>query len=174
MKKIITILCLLLANYVNAQLTYQKTLGGSQQDIAKSIQKTTDNGYIIAGETENFGAGNFDIFLTRVDSNGTALWSKAYGSAGKEYVHSLRQTFDGGYIMVGQKERTTQGTWDVFMLRTNSNGDTLWTKTYGGTNVNDLDIGYSVEQTNDGGFIVAGHTWSYGLAFGDIYLIKTH
>jgi alpha-tubulin suppressor-like RCC1 family protein len=173
MKTLITLNILLISLTVNAQLTYQKTLGGNQQDIAKSIQKTTDNGYIIAGETENFGAGDFDVFLTKVDSNGTALWSKAYGSTGKEYAHSLKQTFDGGYVVVGQKERTTQGTWDIFMLRVNSNGDTLWTKTYGGTNVNDLDIGYSVDQTTDGGFIVTGHTWSYGLAFGDIYLLKT-
>lgn len=99
------------------------------------------------------------------------LWAKTYGGVAEESGNFVQQTNDLGYIIAGGTESFGSGGTDIFLIRTNSQGDTLWTKTYGGVNA---DIAYSVQQTNDGGFIIAGQTASYGVGSNDIWLIKTN
>jgi len=148
---------------------WTRTYGGTDDDEGYSVQQTSDGGYIIAGCT---GGDFIDAYLIKTDSEGDTLWTRTYGGATRdEETWSVQQTSDGGYIIVGWTGSYGAGMYDVYLIKTNSSGDTLWTRTYGGT---DSDKGYSVQQTTDGGYIVAGFTYSNGTGmYDDVYLIKT-
>jgi hypothetical protein len=147
---------------------WTKTYGGASHDQAWSVQQTLDKGYIVAGRTMSFGAGGYDYYLIKTDSLGDTLWTKTYGGLEHDYAYSVQQTTDSGYIVVGYTWSYGAGVNDVYLIKTDSSGDTLWTKVYGGASV---DIGYSVQQTIDGGYIIVGVTASYGN--GMIYCLKT-
>ena len=147
------------------------TYGGLLTDCANSVIQTTDGGYIFAGYTNSFSIGNnFDFYLVKTNSIGDTLWTKTYGGTGDDEAMSVWQNSDGGYIIAGSTESFGAGGKDVYLIRTDSIGDTLWTKTYGGIY---LDIGASVQQTTDGGFIIVGYTESFSSS-DDIYLIKVN
>lgn len=149
---------------------WMRTYGGADWDEGHSVQQTTDNGYIIAGYTCSFGAGGADVYLIKIDANGDSIWTRTYGGTADDGGWSVQQTSDGGYIITGVTNSFGAGADDVYLIKTNANGDTLWTKTYGEA---DDDLSYSVQQTADGGYIVAGSTWSFGVGTYDVYLIKT-
>jgi len=130
----------------------------------------TDGGYIVAGYTGSFGAGGADVYLIKTDLNGDTLWTKTYGGGNGDYCYAVQQTTDGGYIVVGYTWSFGAVWTNVYLIKTDSVGDTLWAKTYGGAN---FDYGYAVSPTIDGGYIVAGKTSSFGAGGSDVYLIKT-
>jgi len=148
---------------------WTRTYGGTAGDCGRSVQQTSDGGYIIAGSTSSFGAGGSDVYLVKTGSSGDALWTRSYGGSGDDYGFSVQQTSDGGYIIAGVTGSFGAGGYDVYLLKTDSSGDTLWTGTYGG---NCYDYGRSVEQTSEGGYVIAGYTYLYGPA--DVYLLKTN
>ncbi len=158
---------------VNAQLEFQKTLGSANADMGNYVQQTSDHGYIIAGYATNFiaGAGQ-DVYLVKTDSNGIMQWNKTYGGTNNEVATCVSQTNDIctgqlGYIIAGIVMTGTSYTYyNGFLIKTNSAGDTLWTRTYA-TN----SYFNSVKQTNDGGFIVAGEFM--GATYPGAYLLKT-
>jgi hypothetical protein len=152
----------------NGNLRWAKTYRGTDYDGASHVQQTSDGGYMLAGVTRSFGAGESDIFLIKTDADGNIQWAKTYGGTYSEEAYSVQQTSDGGYIVAGRT-----GSWpnyDIFLIKTDANGNIQWAKTYGGTN---WDEARSVQQTSDGGYIVAGYTGSFGAGFYDIFLIKT-
>ncbi|MCD4847001.1 MAG: hypothetical protein K8R76_02285 [Candidatus Aegiribacteria sp.] len=149
---------------------WTRTFGGSGYDRGYSVQQTSDGGYIVTGSTNSFGAGGDDVYLIKTDSSGDTLWTKAIGGYEWEYGFSVRQTIDEGYIITGFTDSYGAGGDDVYLIKTDSSGDTLWTKTFGGNN---HDVGYDVQQTTDAGYIVSGSTESYGAGGEDVYLIKT-
>jgi hypothetical protein len=153
----------------NGNLQWAKIYGGTYWDEAFSVQQTFDGGYILAGYTLSFGAGYYDAFLVKMDANGNVQWANTYGGTGYEVASSVQQTFDSGYILAGYTLSSSTGYFDIFLIKTDANGNIIWAKTYGGTNGEGAS---SVQQTSDGGYIVAGGTDSFG-AFGDIFLIKT-
>jgi len=156
----------------NGDTLWTKTYGDSAlvgYDYGASIQQTNDGGYIIVGGT-NFGAGNRNVYLIKINSIGDLLWSIAYGGARNNYGNSVQQTIDGGFIIAGSTSSFSDTLSDVYLIKTNSVGDTLWTRTYGGSN---YDYATSVHQTFDGGYIIAGYTSSFGAGGNDLYLIKT-
>jgi uncharacterized delta-60 repeat protein len=153
----------------SGNLQWAKTYGGMYDDRAHSVQQTSDGGYIVAGWTGSFGA-SADIFLIKTDANGNVQWAKTYGGANEDRALSVRQTSDGGHIVAGWTNSFGAGSHDFLFIKTDANGNVIWAKTYGGT---DLDRAYSVRQTSDGGYIVAGLTNSFGAGNGDIFLIKT-
>jgi hypothetical protein len=124
----------------------------------------------VAGVTWSFGAGDFDIFLIKTDANGNRIWAKTYGGTSDDYAYSVQQTSDGGYIVAGVTWSFGAGYWDIFLIKTDANGNLQWAKTYGG--IGD-DEARSVQQTSDGGYIVAGYTYSFGAGYNDFFLIKT-
>ncbi|MFQ5906348.1 MAG: T9SS type A sorting domain-containing protein [bacterium] len=144
--------------------------GGTGADGGYSLQQTLEGGYIVTGYTESFGAGRRDVYLIKTDSSGSPLWEATYGGASNDEGYSVQQTEDGGYIIAGYTESFGTGQGDVYLIRTDAVGNTLWERTYGGA-LN--DYGYSVEQTVDGGYIIVGYTESFGAGLADVYLIKT-
>ena len=154
---------------------WNKTFGGSDDDVGYSVKQTTDGGYIITGNTTIWryqGSSKHEILLIKTDSQGTEEWSKTFGGNHRDSGHSVQQTIDGGYIITGQitnqPSQHTQSSENVGLIKTNSQGDEEWSKYFGG---NHYDGGKSVQQTTDGGFIITGFNQSYGL--GGVFLVKT-
>jgi len=154
----------------NGTEQWNKTLGGTYDDWASSVQQTTDSGYIIAGRTESYGAGSEDVWLVKADSNGNKLWNKTFGGSQDDMALSVQQTSDGGYIVAGETCSYGAGHYDVWLVKTDANGTEQWNKTFGGLGI---DWAYSVQQTTDSGYIVAGGTTSYGVGSWDFWLVKT-
>lgn len=138
-------------SFLSAQTTFQKTFGSGDMS-GNSIKITYDGGYIIAGTTTATGTANADICLIKTDSNGDTLWTKTFGGLNTDYGNSVDQTTDSGYIVAGFMEITT-GNWDGYLVKTNSSGNLVWSKIFGGTG---YDIATAVHQTIDGGYIVSG------------------
>jgi len=149
-------------------ITFAKTYGGTSDDMARFVQQTSDGGYIVVGETNSFG--ELDIFLIKTDAKGNVQWAKTYGGIGSEWASSVRQTADGGYIVAGTTTSFSAGESDIFLIKTDAKGNIQWAKTYGGATD---DRAFSVQQTSDGGYIVAGLTSSFGTGDWNIFLIKT-
>jgi len=160
-----------LTSIASAQTSWWRTYGGSGDDVGNSVQQTTDGGYIIAGYTSFLGAGGQDVYVIKTDASGDTLWTKTYGGTRNDEGNSVQQTTDGGYVIVGWTISLGAGLADVYLVKTDSLGDTLWTRTYGGTS---YDEGFSVQQTTDGGYIITGCTYSFGAGRYDIYLVKTN
>jgi hypothetical protein len=143
---------------------WQRTFGVNSDDHGRSVQQTADGGYVIAGYNR-YGHG----YLVKTDVNGDSLWTRMFFWDFYHYGYSVQQTTDGGYIITGSKQSYSSGPYDVYLIKTDANGDTLWTSSYGGSN---FDWGHSVEQTTDGGYIITGYTYSDGIG-NQVCLIKT-
>jgi uncharacterized delta-60 repeat protein len=149
-------------------VSWQKSYGGAEADSANSIQQTGDGGYIVAGYTYSFGAGNSDFWVLKLDSNGTVDWERRYGGAEADSATSIQQTSDG-YIVAGATYSFGAGNMDFWVLKLNSSGTPSWAKTYGGASG---DGAYSIQQTDDLGYILAGYTYSFGGGDSDFWVLK--
>lgn len=146
---------------------WDRTFGGSGEDLGFSVQQTNDDGYIIAGYT-SFTNGK-KAWIIKIDSQGNKQLDMATGRADSEAA-SIGLTKDGGYIIAGYTPSSGSGKEDVWLIKTNSMLHWDWLKTFGGPN---RDLGLSVQETEDGGYIIAGLTESFGAGKGDVWLIKT-
>jgi hypothetical protein len=154
-------------------VTWSKTYGGTEDEYGygNNLGQLGDGGYIITGYTFSFGSGNADVYLVKTNGNGNVLWSKTYGGALDDYGYAVQQTPDGGFIINGStRSFSANGQFDMYLIKTDLNGNLLWSKTYGGNN---QDNGYAVEITSDGGYVATGYTHSFGAGQYDIYLVKT-
>jgi len=168
------IACLAIPCVVQAQVNWAKTYGGEAEDVAYSIQQTSDSGYIIAGNSNSFCYTlNSDFWLLKLDSNGNVQWQKKYGKCENygqdEVATSVKENPDGGYIIAGYTYSSGQGDQDIWILKIDAEGNVQWQKTYGGTN---SDSPSSIKLTADGGYIVLGSTTSFGAGNGDFWVLK--
>jgi hypothetical protein len=147
---------------------WSQHFGDASSDYGNSVRQTTDGGYVIVGGTGP--TDNQNIYLIKTDANGNQQWSRIYGGSAMEWGKTVEQTSDGGYMIAGTTASYGAGQADIYLIKTNATGDTLWTKTFGGSA---YDWGNSVQQTSDGGYIITGATESYGVGSYDVYLIKT-
>ncbi len=151
----------------NGNKMWDKTYGGTGDEFANVVQQTADGGYIIAGITKSFGAGDYDFWLIKTDANGNKVWDKTFGGNRMDYANFVQQTADGGYIMAGLTESFGAGGSDAWLIKTDVYGNKMWDKTYGGTG--DDTFAQVTQQTLDGGYVSAGAT----IDRGDAWLIKT-
>ncbi|MCF6308692.1 MAG: T9SS type A sorting domain-containing protein [Flavobacteriaceae bacterium] len=154
---------------VNGSLVWEKSLGGSGFDNATSIQQTADGGYIVAGASNSSNGdvggnyGNYDYWIVKLDINGTLVWENNFGGSNEDWANYIQQTTDGGYIMVGWSKSSdfdvsgNNGRRDYWVVKLDSNGVLVWEKNLGGSYD---DIASSIQQTFDGGYIIAGFTSS--------------
>jgi len=149
---------------------WSRTFGGDSNDLGYEVQQTADSGYVVVGYTESFGAGRRDVYLVKTNADGETLWTHTFGGTQIDEGYSVKQTDDGGYVVAGVTKSFGAGSHDAYLVRTDANGETLWTRTFGGAAG---DGANSVQQTSDGGYIIAGATFSYGAGESDVWLIKT-
>lgn len=153
--------------------TWTRTYGGTEGDYGYSIEQTLpDNGYIIAGNTFSFGAGDRDVYLIKTDEAGDTTWTRTFGGTSADLGYSVEQKSpNAGYIIAGSTRSFGAGSYDTYVIETDGLGAPLWSKTYGGTAYDD---GFCVLQTSpDSGYIVVGSTRSYGAGSYDVYVIRT-
>lgn len=149
-------------------LQWAKAYGGTADDGISAFRQTADSGFILTGSTGN---SLRDGFLMKINSVGNVMWVKNYGGAGDDAFSDVEITNDGGYILCGMTGTYSPWTMASWLIRTNANGDTLWTKTYGGPgSVGTLDL---TILGGNGGFVMVGNTFNWGAGSSDIYLIKT-
>lgn len=147
-------------------IEWQRAYGGSSVDWATSIRQTSDGGYIVAGVTQSFGAGDYDYWILKLGTTGDIEWQRAYGDSGFDRPNMIRQTSDGGYIVAGYTTSYASGIW---LLKLSSNGDIEWQRAYGDEGSEWTD---SIQQTSDGGYIVAGYASFFDYDTGDIWVLK--
>ena len=153
----------------NGDTAWTKTYGGSANDEeGAGVVQTPDGGYAIAGTTSSFGQGLSDIFLFKTDANGALQWGKSYGGSNVEFCHNVQLCSDGGFVITGYTSTFGLGGNDVYVIRTNANGDTLWSRTFGTPDHNEA---WAITQTSDGGFIITGNTLITGSQ--KLFVIKT-
>ena len=178
MKKVLlpaAILGLVIASTASAvdpgDTLWTKVYGGLYNESAFSVQQTDDSGYIIVGYSYTFGPGNYDAYLMKTDSAGDTLWTRTFGGSDSDYGTAVQQTIDGGYVFAGYSSSFGPGGYGGYLVKTDANGDTLWTRSFGGDRYDHL---HSVQQTGDGGYIVAGRSNSFTQNEDyDVYLVRT-
>jgi len=171
----------------DALILWQQTFGGSSDDIAQAMDVTPDGGYILAGTTASVngdvttGHGKTDVWVVRLNSDGTLIWQKTFGGSSDENAQAIKQTADGGFILAGPTTSFNgdvtgnHGATDFLVMKLDANGTLLWQKCYGGSSV---DVPYALDQTSDGGFVIAGTTYSSNgnvtgnHSSGDYWIIK--
>lgn len=148
---------------------WQKCMGGTYEEIVKSIQQTSDSGFIVGGSTfSNDGDvsgnhGNFDGWVIKLNSVGSIEWKKCLGGSNGEWTFSIQQTFDGGYIVAFVSASNdgdvtnNHGDYDIWVVKLDSIGTIQWEKCLGGSDSEDV---YSIQQTSDGGYVISGGTAS--------------
>jgi hypothetical protein len=152
------------------EIEWKKTIGGSADDYALSIQQTTDGGYIIAGNSSSNdddvseNHGGFDCWIVKLNSSGEIMWQKSFGGTEDDFAGSIQQTTDGGYVFAAEScshdgdVSANNGQSDFWIVKLDSSGKIIWQKSFGGSS---YDWPVSIRQTNDKGYIIAGYSESY-------------
>ncbi len=151
------------------KVLWTRTYGGDADDHGWSVGQTAD-GLILAGFTKSFGAGGFDFYLIKTDMAGEVAWWKTYGGKGDDRCWALATTKDGGFVLAGETNSRGKGERDILLIKTDSEGKESWSRTFGGEKD---DRCFSIAVTEDGGYVLAGQTYSEGAGDRDAYVIKT-
>lgn len=154
----------------SGNVLWTKKFGTALTDNIEAIAVGNDCFYL-AGGTAGAGVGGDDGYVVKTDTSGNVLWSKTYGGSFPDDFHTIQITGDGGLIMAGTTSSTGPLQPNMWLMRTDANGDSLWSNTYGGDN---HDHGYSGIQAADGGYVIVGHTGSFGFNGEDAYIAKTN
>ncbi len=167
------VLCALAAAQTPPVLQWDKTIGGNDDDNIRFLQQTSDGGYILggfsysntSGDKTDDSKGSADYWVVKLDASGNKEWDKTIGGSSDDFLRSLQQTSDGGYILggystsntSGDKTEDSKGDQDYWVVKLDAGGNKVWDKTIGG---NDYDALFSLQQTADGGYILGGYSLS--------------
>jgi hypothetical protein len=155
-------------NY-QANIIIDQTIGGSYLDYAYSVINTSDGGFALAGYTYSDGAGSSDMWLVKTDDTGQVEWEQNYGGTKSDYGFSIIATIDGGYVLGGGTESYGAGNTDMWLVKTDNQGEIEWNQTFGGI---EDDYAFPTVQTSDEGFLLGGRTHSFGAGDSDMCLVK--
>lgn len=172
MRKLFCFMTLFFSMLLTAQppARFYTRFGGYGHDIGYSVVQTLNGQYAVAGSTSSFGSGNTDVYLALIDSMGWVRWEKSYGGFNNDIGKSIIQLQDSGFVIAGYTNSIGNGGYDVFVVRTDKNGNLIWQKAYGGL---DWDFGYAVKATPAGdSLVVCGSTYSFGYGKSDGYVLK--
>jgi len=150
---------------IDGNVVWQNTYGDASYEYSESAQLTSDGGYIVAAYT----GATADVWVLKLNTDGTIAWQKTYGGAGWEEPTSIRQTSDGGYVVAGGTYSSGAGNGDVWILKLDAAGEVDWQNTYGGGSGEEA---WSISQTADGGYIISGLSFSYGVGSADAWLLR--
>ncbi len=139
---------------------WSRTYGGTENEEGFSVTPTFDHGYAFVGFTDSYGNGGYDVLLVKTDSMGNFQWQRTYGGSDWDFGYSVQQLSDSGFVICGQTYSFGAGNGDVYIIRTDKNGDTLWTRAIGGSG---YDVGNAVCVEEDSLYAIAGNTTSFGL-----------
>src|SRR6185436_20058437 len=157
----------------SGNIQWQNTIGGNSLDILRSVNQTLDGGYIlggistspISGDKTEDSIGGWDYWIIKTDASGNIQWQNTIGGSEVDFLNSIQQTSDGGYVLGGNsnsnisddKTENSNGSSDYWIIKTDASGNIQWQNTIGGDGVDYL---YSIQQTTDGGYILGGHSSS--------------
>ncbi len=150
------------------EVTWRRGYGGTGSGYA--VEALDDGGCMAFGWRDFSYPWDDDMWLLRLEADGDTLWAHQYRDTSNNIGYDLDQCEDGGFILCGYRYRTP-GPQDVYVIRTDANGDTLWTKSFGGES---WDQAFAVRRTHDGGYVLGGSTQSYGVGDHDFYIVKLY
>lgn len=151
------------------QSQFMLRIGGNNEEFGNSLIQSADGGYAVAGFTASFGAGQWDMYIVKLSSGGTLQWSRTVGGTNNEEAFSMIQTTDGGYAVAGYTGISYYSASDMLIVKLDASGSLQWARTVGGAGA---DVAYSIIQTPDGGYVVAGSSDSFGAGSDDMYFVK--
>jgi hypothetical protein len=140
-------------NLCFGQSYWKKIYGGTMYDNFYAIQPTTDGNFLIAGSTNTSGNGNYNGWLVNIKPNGDAIWMKNYGDPWSGAFFAIQPTIDGNFLLGGNTSTLTTKRLDGWLVKIKPNGDTIWTKAYGGAG---LTYFYQIQPTADGNILIGG------------------
>jgi hypothetical protein len=162
---------LFFANTASAQITFNTQYGGAFNEDGRWMEQTADSGFIMVGGTTTYSVGQNDIWLVKSDAYGNQQWQKSKGGTDFDFANMVKVTSDGGFIIAGFTSSFGAGSSDGYLIKTDANGNTQWTQTYGNSGLQELE---AVIQTADGGYACVGIDYSAGTGYYDIWVIKTN
>jgi hypothetical protein len=139
----------------NGEMIWDSTYDRDDQDAASTIHELDDGGFIIAGDTGSMDIPRYsDILLLKTNSDGELVWDKTFSKNDHEYADSIQISSDGGFIILGNTYEPDPLWYNIWIIKTNSDGEKIWDVTFGD---NGYDWGNSMQTTSDGGFVIGGY-----------------
>ncbi len=153
----------------DGRMLWNKTFGGAAIDRGRGIVELADRGLVVAGATESSGAGEFDVWVFKVDADGELLWDRQFGGAATDWASALVATHDGGVAVAAYTQDESEGPYDFWVLKLDGAGALQWQRRFGGKQT---DWSNAITATADNGLVVAGHTESSGAGGADFWVLK--
>jgi hypothetical protein len=153
---------------VSGRVLWNKTYGGNGDNAFRAVVATDKNEYVCAGYTNSLGNGNYDVWLVKMDENGTLLWSRINGDVGSDMGYALTVARDG-YFIAGETHSFGNGDAKAFVVKTDLSGKLLWQRAYGGQQFDSID---SIIPSSSEGYVVAGFTFSFGKGQRDFWIFN--
>jgi hypothetical protein len=132
---------------------WNRRIGGESADICWSVKQTRDGGFVLAGDTYSYGSGSSDFFVVKLDADGDSLWSRTFGGNLQDQCRAVIESTDGGLLLAGQTASLGTGSYDIWLIKTDTDGDSLWSTTIGDTHG---ELCNSAVQATDGSYVLAG------------------
>jgi hypothetical protein len=154
----------------SGRVVWQKKFYLNDLNDSLLTKQTSDGGYIVTVMSTYFGSGNKDIWLLKLSQDGAEEWFRIYGGSGCDQIHSIQETIDGGYVVAGWTNKVFgANNYDIWLLKIDQDGDIKWQNTYGG---GFSEQAHTIQETSDGGYIVAGWTYSLGNDGRNVWILK--